>query len=37
MVQTLFLSAPDIPIFERKNWLLHLHYVRKDFEACKVR
>ena len=28
--------APDIPIFERKNWLIHLHYVRKDFETCKV-
>lgn len=29
-------SAPDIPIFERKNWLIHLHYIRKDFETCKV-
>ena len=30
------LAAPDIPIHERKNWLIHLHYVRKDFETCKV-
>ena len=29
-------TAPDIPIFERKNWLIHLHYIRKDFETCKV-
>lgn len=28
--------VPDIPIHERKNWLIHLHYVRKDFETCKV-
>ena len=28
--------APEIPLFERKNWLLHLHYVRKDYERCKV-
>ncbi|KAL3860562.1 hypothetical protein ACJMK2_010675 [Sinanodonta woodiana] len=29
-------KAPDIPIFERRNWLIHLHYVRKEFEACKA-
>ncbi len=29
--------APEIPLFERKNWLIHLHYIRKDFETCKVR
>lgn len=29
-------KAPDIPIYERKNWLIHLHYIRKDFETCKV-
>ncbi|WAR11557.1 BBS4-like protein [Mya arenaria] len=28
-------KAPDIPIFERRNWLIHLHYVRKDYEQCK--
>ena len=29
-------AAPEIPVFERKNWLIHLHYIRKDFETCKV-
>ena len=29
--------APEIPVFERKNSLIHLHYIRKDFETCKVR
>ena len=29
-------TAPDLPIFERRNWLIHLHYVRKDYDACKV-
>ncbi|XP_075064432.1 BBSome complex member BBS4 [Mixophyes fleayi] len=28
-------KAPDLPILERRNWLIHLHYVRKDYEACK--
>ncbi|XP_076112838.1 BBSome complex member BBS4-like [Mytilus galloprovincialis] len=27
--------APELPIFERKNWLIHLHYVRKEFDTCK--
>ncbi|CAI8038852.1 Bardet-Biedl syndrome 4 protein [Geodia barretti] len=26
----------DIAVHERKNWLIHLHYIRKDFETCKV-
>ncbi|GFO42972.1 Bardet-Biedl syndrome 4 protein-like, partial [Plakobranchus ocellatus] len=29
-------KAPEIPVFERRNWLIHLHYVRKEFEMCKV-
>ena len=29
--------APEIPLFERQNWLIHLLYIRKDFETCKVR
>ncbi|KAL4234073.1 Bardet-Biedl syndrome 4 protein [Mactra antiquata] len=28
-------KAPDLPIFERRNWLIHLHYVRKEYEQCK--
>lgn len=35
-VSSQYYPAPDIPIFERKNWLIHLHYIRKDFETCKV-
>ena len=29
--------APEIPLFDRQNWLIHLLYIRKDFETCKVR
>ncbi|XP_033754504.1 Bardet-Biedl syndrome 4 protein-like [Pecten maximus] len=28
-------KAPELPIFERRNWLIHLHYVRKEYESCK--
>ncbi|XP_046842582.1 Bardet-Biedl syndrome 4 protein-like [Xenia sp. Carnegie-2017] len=28
-------KAPELPIYERRNWLIHLHYVRKDIEKCK--
>ncbi|XP_066924866.1 Bardet-Biedl syndrome 4 protein-like [Clytia hemisphaerica] len=28
--------APDIPVFERRNWLIHMHYVRKDYDTCKA-
>ena len=30
------LTAHEIAVHERKNWLIHLHYIRKDFETCKV-
>ncbi|BFZ13361.1 hypothetical protein BsWGS_16400 [Bradybaena similaris] len=29
-------KAPEIPVYERRNWLIHLHYVRKEFETCKA-
>ena len=29
------LSAPELPTLERRNWLIHLHYTRKEFDACK--
>ncbi|CAJ0919685.1 unnamed protein product [Ranitomeya imitator] len=29
-------SVPELPILERRNWLIHLHYVHKDYEACKA-
>ena len=25
--------APELPSLERRNWLIHLHYVRKEFEV----
>ena len=28
--------ARSLPIIERRNWLIHLHYVRKDYLTCKV-
>nr|KAG5708037.1 hypothetical protein BaRGS_025175 [Batillaria attramentaria] len=27
--------APEIPLFERRNWLIHLHYVQREFDKCK--
>ncbi|XP_008970148.1 Bardet-Biedl syndrome 4 protein isoform X4 [Pan paniscus] len=29
-------KAPEFPILEKQNWLIHLHYIRKDYEACKA-
>ena len=28
-------KAPELLTFERKNWLIHLHYTRKEFDTCK--
>uniref|UniRef100_A0A8C6L132 BBSome complex member BBS4 n=1 Tax=Nothobranchius furzeri TaxID=105023 RepID=A0A8C6L132_NOTFU len=28
--------SPELPIVERRNWLIHQHYLRKDYETCKV-
>ena len=28
-------KAPELLTFERKNWLIHLHYIRKEFDTCK--
>ncbi|XP_068171328.1 Bardet-Biedl syndrome 4 protein isoform X2 [Antennarius striatus] len=28
-------KAPELPIVERRNWLIHQHYVRKDYDLCK--
>nr|XP_054096448.1 Bardet-Biedl syndrome 4 protein isoform X6 [Callithrix jacchus] len=30
------ITAPEFPILEKQNWLIHLHYIRKDYEACKA-
>ncbi|XP_034015765.1 LOW QUALITY PROTEIN: Bardet-Biedl syndrome 4 protein-like [Thalassophryne amazonica] len=29
-------KAPELPIVERRNWLIHQHYIRKDYDTCKV-
>jgi len=31
-----FVAAPELSIHERRNWLIHLHYVRKEFDECKM-
>ncbi|XP_076068138.1 Bardet-Biedl syndrome 4 isoform X2 [Oratosquilla oratoria] len=28
-------KAPELQTIERRNWLIHLHYVRKEFDTCK--
>uniref|UniRef100_A0A4W6F3D7 BBSome complex member BBS4 n=1 Tax=Lates calcarifer TaxID=8187 RepID=A0A4W6F3D7_LATCA len=28
--------APELPIVERRNWLIHQHYIRKDYDTCKA-
>ena len=30
------LLAPELPALERRNWLIHLHYVRKEFEVYRL-
>jgi len=30
------MSAPELSIHERRNFLIHLHYVRKEFDECKM-
>ncbi|CAH3191822.1 unnamed protein product [Porites evermanni] len=29
-------KAPDLPVHERRNWLIHLHYIRKEYNRCKA-
>ncbi|XP_061671271.1 Bardet-Biedl syndrome 4 protein isoform X1 [Syngnathoides biaculeatus] len=29
-------KAPELPIVERRNWLIHQHYILQDYETCKV-
>uniref|UniRef100_A0A3Q1K7N2 BBSome complex member BBS4 n=1 Tax=Anabas testudineus TaxID=64144 RepID=A0A3Q1K7N2_ANATE len=29
-------TSPELPIVERRNWLIHQHYIRKDYDTCKV-
>ncbi|KAG8174086.1 hypothetical protein JTE90_010761 [Oedothorax gibbosus] len=29
-------KPPDLPTLERRNWLIHLHFTRKEYETCKI-
>ncbi|XP_078482957.1 BBSome complex member BBS4 [Ciona intestinalis] len=29
-------KAPSLPAVERRNWLIHTHYVRKEWQTCKT-
>ncbi|XP_028679264.2 Bardet-Biedl syndrome 4 protein isoform X1 [Erpetoichthys calabaricus] len=29
-------KVQELPILERRNWLIHLHYIQKDYETCKA-
>ncbi|XP_076809666.1 BBSome complex member BBS4-like isoform X1 [Clavelina lepadiformis] len=28
-------NTPQLPIIERRNWLIHRHFVRKEYDTCK--
>lgn len=28
--------VPELPLLENRNWLIHLHYSRKEFGICKI-
>ena len=32
-----FFLAPELPVYERRNWLIHLHFIRKEYDKCMVR
>ncbi|XP_014673640.1 PREDICTED: Bardet-Biedl syndrome 4 protein-like [Priapulus caudatus] len=34
--QPVIKKAPELPLIERRNWLIHLHYVRREYDACKA-
>lgn len=27
-------KAPELPVYERRNWLIHLHFIRKEYDKC---
>ena len=27
--------APELQMIEKRNWLIHIHYIRKMFDECK--
>nr|XP_020659361.1 Bardet-Biedl syndrome 4 protein isoform X3 [Pogona vitticeps] len=28
--------SPELPILEKRNWLIYLYYIRKDYDSCKI-
>ncbi|XP_044306471.1 Bardet-Biedl syndrome 4 protein isoform X2 [Varanus komodoensis] len=30
------IRLPELPILEKRNWLIHLYYIRKDYDLCKI-
>ena len=32
----MYFLARSLPVIDRRNWLIHQHYVRNDFVSCKV-
>ncbi|CAG2054305.1 unnamed protein product [Timema podura] len=32
----LFVTAPESPILESRNWLIHIHYCRREFDVCRM-
>ncbi|XP_037078400.1 Bardet-Biedl syndrome 4 protein-like [Pollicipes pollicipes] len=29
-------KAPELSLVERRNWMIHIHYVRKEFDTCRA-
>ena len=29
-------SAPELNLVERRNWMIHIHYVRKELDTCRA-
>ncbi|GBN75060.1 Bardet-Biedl syndrome 4 [Araneus ventricosus] len=29
-------KPPELPTLERRNWLIHLHFTRKEYDTCKM-
>lgn len=34
--QAFYFLAPELPVIERRNWLLHHHFLRQEWDACKA-
>nr|CAD7409563.1 unnamed protein product [Timema poppensis] len=32
----LFVTAPESPLLESRNWLIHIHYSRREFDVCRM-